>query len=449
MNRDRKQLFEQDNMWKIIFSLALPSMFSMVIMILYNITDMFFISRTGDLAQIASISLVIPVYTILMSIGAMMGGGGCILTAQSLGDGDRDSVRLYSSLCFWGSLLAGIVYLVVVILGRSILLDVLGTNEETRVHAMKYMTVISLGAPAMLLSNALGRLTSGEGAIKIGVTGNFIGTVINMILDPLFILVLNMGVGGAALATVTGNLFALGYILNYILRGSSSLSTALSDALKKPKDFLLIIKIGFPSATSNLLSGFSATVTNRFLISYGTAAVAAMSAANKSTMVINMIQMGICLGVQPLIAYLIGKNDIGRLNECIKKLSVLTISVGLLFVAVCMANSRALISIFLKDKDALELGTRFISIIIFGGPFIGIVQICTSFLQAAGASIRAATVSMLRKGLVYLPLLLLFGKLYGLMGRPAASIASDMVSAAVGLVLALRCYKKITLENVL
>ena len=440
MQEKQEQLFRDTSVWKAIGKMAIPAMISIVVMIFYNMADMFFVGQLGDTAQVAAVSLVGPVFTLMMAIGTMIGGGGCVLIAKTLGEKDGERVKLYSSLCCWGSVVFGILFAMIVLLFADPLLGFLGANEDTWEHAKRYLSVLALGAPVMIFANTFGSTVRSEGAIKEGMLGNLIGTVINIVLDPVFILVLKLGVSGAAVATVLGNAAAVASYLFYILKRSKNLTLNPAYARRNPWEIRKILVLGLPNMVNSTLAGFAGAFANRLLVKYGTDSVAAMAAAGKSTMVIAMIQMGICMGVQPMLAYCYGDKNLPRIRETLIKLSVLTITIGSAVTLFCLLNSRAIIEMFLKEEEALALGQRIVKLLLISGPFLGLYYIGTNFLQASGNAMLSTVVSTLRQGILLIPLLYAMNAFFGVTGNVIAHVISDIFAALIAVGLALRQY---------
>ena len=298
-----ESLFRDKPVWSAIFSMAIPSVFTILVMIVYNMADMFFIGRLGDTAQVGAISIVGPVFSLLSAVSTMIGVGGCTTIAKALGGGNTEDARTHASLCGWTFLIFGGVFSAVVLAFTKPLLRVLGAPADMVHYAGIYMRILALGAPVMLFSQGMAMLIRSEGAIKEGLIGNLSGTIVNLILDPVFILGLNWGVAGAAVATVLGNLVGSAYFVSYLLRKSSILNLKPQFALRSPAALFPIMALGLPNALSSILSGLASTFSNRLLSAYGTNAIAAMGAAGKITMLIGLVQMGICKGVQPMKAY--------------------------------------------------------------------------------------------------------------------------------------------------
>ena len=420
-------LFRTGSVWKSIISMAVPSIIIILVMVLYNMADMFFVGCLGDTAQVAAVSVVGPVFSILSAVATMLGAGSSAIIARCFGAGEIEQGKTCSSLCFWSSFFLGVLVSIGLLVGRVPLLGVLGSNAEFFPYAERYLQVLALGAPLFILSNSMAMLVRAEGAVKEGLIGNLLGTLVNCIFDPLFILVLNFGVSGAAAASVLGNLVATGCYLRYIVKHGTVLTIDLRPALKKPQ----MLAIGLPNGISSLLAGFASSFSNRLLVTHGTAAVAAMAAAGKTTMIISMIAMAICMGCQPLLAYSYGAGDTKRLKQLLKDLILLTVVFGVLAGAASFAGRNALIGMFIKEEGAFRLGTQLVIYLVLGSPVIGLTYLATSLLQSVGRASGAVVLSLLRQGLLLIPLLYLMNALCGGQGIAAAHLMADVGAAVI------------------
>ena len=305
----------------------------------------------------------------------------------------------------------------------------LGVPADMVHYAGIYMRILALGAPVMLFSQGMAMLIRSEGAIKEGLIGNLSGTIVNLILDPVFILGLNWGVAGAAVATVLGNLVGNAYFVSYLLRKSSILNLKPQFALRSPAALFPIMALGLPNALSSILSGLASTFSNRLLSAYGTNAIAAMGAAGKITMLIGLVQMGICMGVQPMMAYNYGARNLARLKEILLKTALLAAAVGIVTTVGCSLARHTLIGLFLRQREAAAMGEEIVVFLLLAGPVLGLYYLCANFLQAAGNAPLATVTSVLRQGAVLIPLLYLMAYLFGFTGIAMAHTASDVISA--------------------
>ena len=444
-----ESLFRDKPVWNAILTMAVPSVFTILIMVLYNMADMFFVGQLGgaDSAPVAAVAVVGPVFSLIMSLATMIGVGGCATIAKVAGSGDTNTAKNDASLCGWTAIMLGLVCGVVVLLFTEPILQFLGTLPEVTADAKAYMRILVVGAPLMLFSTCCGSLLRAEGAIKDGFIGNMVGTVTNLILDPLFIMVFRWGVAGAAAATVIGNLAATIFYLRFIFRKASVLNLLPANALKHPAALFGILALGLPNALSSIFAGSASVFSNQLLLNYGYNAQAAMGAASRVTMFVGLIQMGICMGVQPLMAYNYGARNILRLKEVLQKLAILTVLFGLATTIICSFVRNALIGLFLQDPEALAMGEQMVVWLLLAGPLLGIYYLSSNFLQASGNALAATITSVLRQGVLLIPSLYLMHALLGFTGIAAAHTVADVTAAVITLAVCLRGYRELAKQD--
>ena len=439
-----ERLFKEAPVWQAIGALVGPSVLSVLVMIIYNMTDLFFIGLLQDTALTAAVAVVGPVFTLASAGATVLGMGGCAVVAGSLGAGDRQDARCVSSLCGWCALLTGVLLAVVLNLFCEPILYLLGTNAEILPYATHYLRILALGAPAMIFSVSAATLLRADGAIRRGLVGNLSGSLTNILLDPLFILAFGWNIAGAAAATMLGNLVASGLYLHHILRRSDALSLRPADALRCPTRLGRVLTLGLPNGVSSLLSGLAGSFSNRLLAAYGTNALAAMAAADKSAMVVTLVQMGICMGLQPLLSYNVGGRNLPRLRAVLSRSFGLTVGFGTLFSLFCLLAQQPLIGLFLSDPEAVFLARQLLPWLLAGSPLLGLYYLGINFLQAAGYAGSATLLSALRQGVLLVPALYGFHHLLGLPGLAAARAATDLFSAAIALLLFIMVWHKLT-----
>lgn len=443
-------LFRDKPVWSAILTMAIPSVFSILIMIFYNMADMFFVGQLGgaDSAPVAAVSVVGPVFSVITAVATMIGVGGCATISKAAGAGDTDYARTCASLCGCAAILLGLLCSIFILLFTDPILRFLGTLPEVMADARAYMRTLAVGAPLMLFATGYGSLLRSEGAVKDGFIGNLAGTLTNLILDPLFIMALKLGVAGAAAATVIGNLVATAYYVRFIFRKASILNLVPTNALRRPKALLGIIALGLPNAMSSILSGCASIFSNQLLLNYGYNAQAAMGAAGKVTMLVSLIQMGICMGAQPLMAYNFGARNIPRLKEILQKLAALTIGFGIAATVLCSLTRNRLIGLFLQDPEALAMGEKMVVWLLLAGPLLGVYYLSSNFLQAAGNALAATVVSVLRQGVLLIPALYLMHSLLGFSGVAVAHTVADVTAAFVALTACFWEYRKLLKKEV-
>ena len=439
-------LFRDQPVWKAIFTLAVPSLLSILVMIFYNMADTFFIAQLGDPAKVAAVSIVSPVFSIIMALGTMLGVGAGTILSAAFGAGDEGKAKNASSLCFYSGILLSVIVSVMLLCFASPLLRFLGTQPEMWDDTMTYLRILALGTVFMISSTTVASLIRAEGAVREGLRGYLAGTITNIILDPLFILVFGWGVAGAAVATVLGNVVSTACYLLHIRRHAAVVSLAPRWAHGNLALLGSIIALGVPNAVSTLLSGFASTFSNQLLSTHGTDAIAAMSAAGKSSLLISMVQMGICMGVQPLMAYAYGARNYARLRETLRKVALLTVIVGLSSGILCFIFRHWFIGLFLKEAYAAAMGENMILYLIAGAPFLGFVYLSTNYLQATQKASAAIVVSLLRQGLLLIPLLYLCHWLLGLTGIAAAHLVTDAGAAILAMIVFAVHYRRMRKE---
>ena len=323
----------------------------------------------------------------------------------------------------------------------------LGTAGELAANSKIYMRVLACGAPFMLFSIATGSSIRAEGIIIPGMLANMAGTAVNLVLDPLLILVFHMGLRGAALATVLGNLTACALLVRAIRKHSSFTDFSYKPALGAIALFPLIMFTGLPNGISTTLSGFASAFGNRILAGYGDGSIAANAAAGRGVLVITMVNMGICMGVTPLIAYCSGAKNYTRLKGVLIKTLILTMGFGFCGGLACFVFRNNLSAMFLNDPDNLALCQNMMIWLIAASPFLGIFYLSSNFLQASGKPLAATVLSALRQGGILIPALWLMNRLFGLYGIAAAHTLADGLAIAVAASAALSHWRKMSQKD--
>lgn len=437
-----EELFEKGSVWAAIAKMSIPAVITMMVMVIYNMADTFFVGRTGDALQVAAISLASPVYMVIMAVGTLVGGGGCAAVAGALGGRNREGVRAMCSACTIMILAASVVIGGGILLFIEPILGFIGTDASTWEYTKNYLVVMALGMVFIVFANSFANIIRAEGAAKESMVGNAIGTLTNMLLDPLFILVFGMGVMGAAIATVIGNAVASVYYIWYIGKKSEGLTVSPVYIRTNPKALLSVISLGIPNAVSNLLSGIVNTISNHLLIAYGAATVAAVGVGGKAGMIVAMIVMGICMGSQPVIAYNYGAGNIKRTQKVMTALGVVSVAVGSVLTVLCYLGSDQLAAMFLKDEVLVSQSAQIMKIQLLMMPVIGIYYVGINFLQGAGKAASATFLSIFRQFACYVPAIYLLHGLFGLPGIYWVGVVCDGLSVVLSLFFILWNLKK-------
>ena len=422
--------------------LCVPAVLIMVVMVLYHMADVFFIGQTGDPNKVAAVSLASPMFSILSGLGVLLGNGGCTAISLALGKGDYDRTKKISSFAIWGAALTGAVFAVAVLALMNPVCRMLGTDAETEAFTAEYLRIIAIGAPIIMLTNVVPALIRADGSTTDSMIGNMIGTVLNIALDPLLISVFGMGVSGAALATVAANAVSLGYYALFLRKKGKIYSASPRDISLKKDVVWTVVSLGLPMSISTILASVSGAVANNLMMAYGSVAVAGQSVASRIGQMVSMVVMGICMGMQPAISFNYGAGNKKRLTEILKKTTGLAVIAGTVLSALCLLFRDQLLNAFLNNPDVLQIGRVCLLAAVVIGPFYGFYQICTTYLQAAGKTRQAITVSLLEKGLVYIPVLFLMNWLFRMYGIVFAGTVTTVISSIAALVFCYKDYRK-------
>lgn len=430
-----EELFQNAPVRKAVFQMAVPTVISSLVLVIYNMADTFFVGQTHNAYQVAAVSLTNPVFVLYMAVANLLGIGGSALISILLGQQQKEKAKSASSFCCYASLIFGVVMGILILLFMDPLLSLLGSSENTRQFSRDYLYYIALGAPFILFSSAFGHAVRGEGAAKVSMTGGMIGTIVNIILDPIFILTLDMGTAGAAIATVLGNVLACLYYLHYFLKKSPLLSLHPKYFLQGADTGKRLMSIGLPAGINSALMSAATILLNNALVSYGDKPLAAMGIVTKIYMLIVFIHMGITNGIQPLLGYCYGAQNKKRFLSIIKFSGILTVLCGTILSAVCIAFSHPIVGLFISDGEVVKHGSQMLVATCLAGPILGLLFLSINSMQALNRPVPATLLSVCRQGLFFIPLLYILKALFGLNGIIFTQTAADYLAIIISLLL--------------
>lgn len=431
--------FDTEHLYRSYFKMAFPVVLGLVVTLVYNLADTFFIARTNDTDLIAGVSLCAPVFTALMAFGNIYGQGGSSLISRLLGRQDGESVRRVSSFCFYIALATGLVLAVLMTAFNRPLLLLLGADEDTLPHAFQYYIVLAVCAPIMVLSFIHSSLVRCEGMSTESMFGTVLGAVINIILDPILISAAGMGAMGAAVATVIGYFCSVLYFLRLLRKKSRCLSVRPSLCRVSGGELRQILGVGVTAALSNLMQSLCVIVLNQFLLPYGNDKIAAMGIVLKINMIAQLVLTGFAFGGVPLFGYLYGarlRDEMGKLVRfCLAFISALSL---VLTALLCLFAS-PLMGAFVEDPAMIATGAEMLRWQAASTVFAGIVLLLTVLFQAMGKVGAAFVLSISRQGLVFVAALLVCVKLFAYDGVLMGQAAADVLSALIALGLLACC----------
>lgn len=430
-----QELFARAPIPRAYFKMALPVVLSMLVSLVYNMVDTWFIAQTQNTALVAGVSLCAPMFTLMVAMGDIFGLGGSSLISRLLGQGEEKRVRHVSAFCSYGAIVWGVLVGALMLIFRQPILHLLGASSDTMDSAMAYYSYLALGAPAIIFTLVPSNILRTEGMAVASMVGSITGTVVNIILDPIFIFGLNMGAGGAALATVLSNVVSAVLFIVLLVAKSQQLSVRPGDCSVQGTELREILVIGVPASITNLMQSFAMTLTNRFLLPYGTENVAALGIALKVNMIVMLIMVGFAFGAQPLLGYNYGANNRERLRDILKFDVLVQLVFSVVMTVVFLISAPQIIRIFMSDGDVIQAGSRILRCMVITMPLMGIILVCTTLFQAAGKAMPAFLLSISRQGVALLICMVVLSAVFGFYGVILAQAAADVVSVILALVL--------------
>ncbi|MBR1571293.1 MAG: MATE family efflux transporter [Lachnospiraceae bacterium] len=440
-------VLEKGSFWELMVKLSIPTIVVILIMIVYNVADTYFIGQTGDPNKISAISLGMPLFTILSGIGTLFGTGGTTSVSIALGEGNKDKIRNVTGFCLAGGLCIGLIFFAIVFVFSDTIAILLGADSQTLTDTITYIKIFSFSAPLVLLSQCFGSIIRADGDGATPMMATLSGTFLNIILDALFILVFHWDVFGAAFATVLGNVLTSVILVALILTKKRAFLPSINRQAFTTGIMIPVITLGLPMTVSTILSSVSGIIANRMMMSYGSTYLAAQSVAGKVNMVITMLIMAICMGMQPAISYNFGAKNYTRMKYIIKSTGVFTIGVGLVLTILVFIFKNRLVAAFINDADVIAIGQIFVLAGVVIGPVFGIYQLCQSSLQATGKASYAIFTSLLDKGIIYLPMLVILNKFFGAYGVAFTHAATMFFTIIVTVLLTLKWFRSLTLDT--
>ncbi len=451
-NREKIRLFEEMPVPKAVMSMSIPTIISSLVMVIYNLADTYFVGMLNDPVQNAAVTLAAPVLLAFNAVNNLFGVGSSSMMSRALGQKDYDTVRRSSAFGFYGSLFSGILFSLGFAAFHAPLLTVLGADSVTRAATAAYLRwTVTCGAAPAILNVVMAYLVRSEGASLHASIGTMSGCLLNIVLDPIFILPwgLNLGAAGAGLATFLSNCFACLYffVLLFIKRRNTYVCLRPAMAKAKPAVVAGICGVGIPSSIQNLLNVTSMTVLNNFTSVFGSDAVAAMGISQKINMVPLYIALGISQGIMPLISYCYGSGNVRRLKDVLFFSVRIAISFMVAATACYYFGADFLIRLFMKNEAIIAYGGRFLHGMCLALPFLCMDFLAVGVFQACGMGSKALLFAILRKIVLEIPALYLLNLLSPLYGLAYAQTAAEVVLSIAAVVVLFHLFRKLEAQK--
>lgn len=450
MAGDKSSLFSDVLVRKAVLTLAIPTVISQLITVVYNMADTFFIGHLNDPLQVAAATLAMPCFMFLTAFANLFGLGGSSLISRCLGSDDQEKARHTAAFCIWTGIAVAFLYGIAILLLEPVLFPVLGAKAETWDYLRQYVFwTISIGAVPTVMNAEFSHLIRSEGYSKQAGFGVALGGILNIVLDPLFIFVFRLNIAGAAIATMLSNVIAMLYFIGFIIHIRKKSVITFNPKLysvryKIPSE---VIAVGLPGFVMTMMSTISNTAFNHMVAGYSNTAIAGMGIAKKIDLLAYAIAQGMTQGTLPLIGYNYSSGNLDRMKDAIKTAfaySLLVAACGtvlLYFFAAPIAGS------FISDEETVHYGQHFLKIICLACPTTAFNFMCITVFQAISRKVQPLFLSLLRKGSLDIVFMLPLNGSMGVSGIAWATPFADWIAFVISVALVVPCLKKLGKET--
>lgn len=453
MDRKQSDIFENVPIPKAVGRLMIPTIIGSLVMVIYSIADTYFVGMLNNPVQNAAVALAAPVLLAFNAVNNLFGIGSSSMMSRALGRGDYNTVKRSAAFGFYGSVFSGILLSLGCLVFQTPLLRVLGADAQTQTATLEYMRwAIMFGAVPTILNVVMGYLVRSEGVAFHASIGTMSGCVLNMVLDPIFILPwgLNMGAAGAGMATFISNCVACMYflILITVRKGKTYISLNPRN-LSFQKDIVLgILGVGVPASVQNLLNVTGMTVLNNFVADYGASAVAAIGIAQKIQMLPMQVALGGTQGVMPLVSYSYSSRNPQRMEDAIKYVAKILLPVMLIIALGYWIFAGNLIGLFMQNEEIIYFGRLFLRGYSAAMPFMLADFLMVGVLQGIGMGRKTLYFAILRKIVLEIPAIIFMNMLFGENGITYAGCIAEVILAVYGMHLLVGIIRKFKTEKI-
>lgn len=418
---------------KLVCSLAAPTVASMLVTSIYNLADTFFVSQLGT-NEVGAVSIVFSLQSLIQAVGFGLGMGAGSLSALRLGEKRDAEAAVYTSSAFAAALLFGVLLAVGCFCGLEGVMTFFGANAEILPYACAYSRYILLVAPMMCATFVLSLVLRASGKPNLSMIGMMGGAVLNIVLDPIFIMDfgLGLGVSGAALATATGQLASFVVLTCFCTRGVSLVPLRIRCVSMRVATYRELILTGLPTVCRQGVASLATVLLNNKARLFGSAAIAAMGIANRIYLFIRSVIIGIGHGFQPVVGYNYGAGRFKRVREAFwDAASIGTVLTTLSAVLLAIFAPRIIALFLSEDAQAVAIGTHALRFLCLSLPGLAYSSHVNQLLQCLGRVKGATFLALCRNGVFYVPLILLLPLFFGLIGIKLTQPLADILTFAV------------------
>ncbi len=431
----------------LVTGLAVPTIISMLVTSVYNTADTFFVSKLGTSAS-GAIGIVFSLMAVIQAVGFTLGMGSGSAISRLLGQRKNDEADCYASSGLAASSIFGLLLGITGLLTLEPLMRLLGSTETILPYAAEYGKYILISAPFMTMTFVLNNILRSEGKARLSMIGLASGSILNIGLDPLMIFVFDMGITGAAAATLIGNIISFCILLYFFLAKKTTVRLSVQSISRSPMLYLKIIRNGLPSFCRQGLASISTVMLNNAAADYGDSAVAAISIVGKIFMLIFSVILGFGQGYQPVAGFNYGAGKYKRVKEALMFNYITATIMMTVLAAGGFIFAPQLMELFIKDDpQVIETGALALRIQCLSMPLLPLTTTSNMTFQSIGKSWTAVLLSSCRQGIYFIPLILILPDIYGLNGVISVQTAADVLSAATSLPFLIWFVRKLGREN--
>lgn len=452
MDNSKTELFESMPIPKAVITLSVPSVISSLVMVIYSLADTFFVGMMNDPVQNAAVTLAAPLLLAFNAVNNLFGIGSSSMMSRALGRKDYDTVYRSSAFGFYASLICSLLFSLLYGVLQSPILVMLGANAETMQATAGYLFwTVLLGSAPSILNVVLAYLVRAEGSSLHASIGTMCGCLLNIVLDPIFILPwgLNLGAAGAGCATCLSNTVACLYffVLLFVKRGKTYV--CIKPSMFRPSKQIVkgVCGVGIPASIQNLLNVTGMTILNNFTSAYGSDPVAAMGIAQRVNIVPFQIAMGFSQGIMPLISYNYTSGNIKRMKKTFMFTAKISLGFILAVMLMFMFAAEPIISMFMKNESIVAYGAAFQRGFCFALPFLCIDFLALGVFQSCGMGMKSFIFAVVRKIVLEIPALFVLNWLFPLYGLAYAQFVAELILGTIAVVVLVRMFRRLEREH--
>ena len=438
---DNKKVFEEYSVAKSLRIMAGPAIMGQLVTLIYNMADTFFIGQVNNPYMIAAASLVLPLFMICVPISIIAGVGGGSLMSRLLGRGKTEEAKRISSISILISTIFGILYGLLITIFKDNILWLLGASTNNIEFAREYTTyILCIGALPTILSITFSHLLRSTGHSKEAGIGMTLGGILNIILDPLFMFVIlpdGKEVVGAGIATMASNVLSCVYYFIVIARikDNKIISLSLKNGLPEKENIYKIFTVGFPSATTTVLFDINNIILNKLMSGYGDFALAASGIVLKVERLSLNTNVGLCMGMSPIVAYNYSAKNYDRMKDTIKLTRRTGIIISLVALVFYEFFSATIMQVFIKDPQTVMYGTSFLKIRAFAAIMMFFNIYIVNIFQGVGSGKATFWLAFIRYAVLNIPILFIFNHFFGCYGIMWGQFVGDIFSSIVATIV--------------